>query len=77
MEDGNLQTRIHRSPAEIAVVGEAFNDMADRVLARDRTTARRTRWPTAPPAPRPPSRHLSHEIRTPMNGIIGLTDLTR
>ncbi|MBK6677359.1 MAG: HAMP domain-containing protein [Rhodocyclaceae bacterium] len=55
MEDGNLQTRIPpiASP-EIAVVGEAFNDMADRVLAREAELRRRTRWPTAPPAPRPP-----------------------
>ena len=78
MEDGNLQTRIPpiASP-EIAVVGEAFNDMADRVLAREAEL--KEAHALADGAARAKAAFLatmSHEIRTPMNGIIGLTDLT-
>jgi signal transduction histidine kinase/ActR/RegA family two-component response regulator len=78
MEDGKLDTRI---PAiaipEIAVVGAAFNDMAERILAREREL--RDAYALADGAARAKAAFLatmSHEIRTPMNGIIGLTDLT-
>jgi signal transduction histidine kinase/ActR/RegA family two-component response regulator len=78
MEDGNLDARI---PAiaipEIAAVGEAFNDMADRVVAREGEL--KEAYALADGAARAKAAFLatmSHEIRTPMNGIIGLTDLT-
>jgi signal transduction histidine kinase/ActR/RegA family two-component response regulator len=78
MEAGDLKVRIPPiNIAEIAVVGEAFNAMADRIVARetDLVQARKA----AEAGARAKAAFLatmSHEIRTPMNGIIGLTDLT-
>ncbi len=78
MEGGDLQARIPPIPIpEIAVVGEAFNDMASRVLAREADL--KEAHALADGAARAKAAFLatmSHEIRTPMNGIIGLTDLT-
>ncbi len=78
MEEGHLDARIPAiSIPEIAVVGEAFNDMAERIVAREAEL--KEAHALADGAARAKATFLatmSHEIRTPMNGIIGLTDLT-
>ena len=78
MEAGDLKVRIPPiNIAEIAVVGEAFNAMADRIVARENDLVQARK--AAEAGARAKAAFLatmSHEIRTPMNGIIGLTDLT-
>jgi signal transduction histidine kinase len=61
---------------EVAVVADAFNQMADNVLRREADLVRAK--DAAEAANRAKATFLgtmSHEIRTPLNGIMGMTDL--
>ena len=64
--------------AEIAQLGAAYNDMADRVAAAQaEEVAQREKAESAVAAKNRFLAVLSHEIRTPLNGLLGMAALLR
>jgi len=75
--DGNLDARLTpNSSDEIGALTEAFNTMADQIVAQEQRLVKSL--DAAKAASRAKSEFLarmSHEIRTPMNGVLGMAEL--
>jgi len=81
---GNLNTRVPKlGRGEVAVLGDAFNEMASNLQLHERELdAARTRLEAAVQEAQEIASmksnflaNMSHEIRTPLNGVIGMMDL--
>jgi signal transduction histidine kinase/AmiR/NasT family two-component response regulator len=77
MESGDTTARVPRvTVPEFDQVAMAFNEMAERIVARESDLIHaRDAAQAAGAAKAAFLATMSHEIRTPMNGIIGMTDL--
>ena len=73
---GDLDTRVTlASRDEMAVLGEALNQMAVQRKQAEANARARQAAEEANQAKSEFLANMSHEIRTPMNGVIGMTDL--
>lgn len=86
--DGDEKSRTNlKGKTEVAILGQAFDQMADRVssnqkqlqhMVEDRTIELKLALDESQAATRAKSEFLanmSHEIRTPMNGVLGMLSL--